>query len=185
MFLGLSLPLCLTLCVYVCGVIDSLLLSTWGAASLTQPFGKYGHNERTWQHIALALLASQFPLWETAQGLHSEPCPNKGPDSSRQQTGPTDSWVGNVTRCAECPLSDTLICSLGPPNPVNLSCSPFSFCCAHTSWYRIDKLSLASVTEYNKFEKRRWAGGGGVALVEGCSWWWWGLSIRSASFGPI
>lgn len=79
--------LCVCAGVCDCGVIDSLLPSTWGGASLTQPL-EYGHNERTWQHISLALLASQFPLWETAQGLHSE-WPHKGPDSlnARQAHG--------------------------------------------------------------------------------------------------
>lgn len=82
-------PFCTYVCVCVrdCRVTDSLLPSTWGGASLTQPL-EYGHNERTWQHISLALLASQFPLWETAQGLHSE-WPHKRPDSlnARQAHG--------------------------------------------------------------------------------------------------
>lgn len=92
---GLSLPLllsvrmcvCVSMCVCDCRVTDSLLPSTWGGSSLTQPL-EYGHNERTWQHISLALLASQFPLWETAQGLHSE-WPHKRPDSlnARQAHG--------------------------------------------------------------------------------------------------
>jgi len=105
------------LCVCDCGVIDSLLPSTWGGASLTQPL-EYGHNERTWLHISLALLASQFPLWETAQGLHSE-WPHKGPDSlnARQAHGQLGRKCHTVRGM---PIIRHTHLFSGPPNPVNL-----------------------------------------------------------------